>query len=165
MTRPTWDEFFLGIMDSVALRGTCNRGQSGCIITKDKDIIATGYVGSPAGMPHCDEVGHQMKKVIHTDGDGHTSEHCVRTIHAEQNAICRAAKNGHAINGATLYCSMTPCRVCAMMIISCGIERVVAKNKYHAGAESIEMFKQVGVEIVHVHNEVQQYTNVGTTKE
>jgi dCMP deaminase len=119
--------------------------------------LVTGYVGSPVGLAHCDEIGHQMKKVIHVDEDNRTTEHCVRTVHAEQNAICQAARQGISINGATLYCRMTPCRTCAMLIINCGIKRVVCERKYHAGAESEEMLKMAGVELEFFHEEVQHY--------
>ncbi len=153
--RPTWDEYFLEVMHALAKRATCDRGRSGCVIVKDKQILTTGYVGSPPGFPHCYEVGHQMKKMLHEDGT--ISEHCVRTLHAEQNAIMQAAKRGVALEGATCYCSMTPCRTCAMFLISVGIKRVVAERKYHAGAESIEMFKHAGVQLEHVYDEVQQY--------
>ena len=154
-TRPSWDEYFLGIMNSVAARSTCDRGRSGCVIVKDKQILATGYVGSPVGLPHCDDVGHQMKKMVHEDGS--VTQHCVRTIHAETNALCQAAKRGVAVEGSTLYCRMTPCRNCAMQIINCGIVRVVCERWYHAGGESIDMFKAANVGIEHVFDEVQQY--------
>ena len=85
------------------------------------------------------------------------SQHCVRTVHAEQNAICQAAKRGVSIDGATLYCRMTPCRVCAMLIINCGIKRVVCERRYHAGAESEEMFRVAGVQLEYMHDELQQY--------
>ena len=153
--RPSWDDYFMEICDTVAKRATCGRGRSGCIIAKDNRILVTGYVGSPAGLPHCDEVGHQMKQMIHEDGS--VTQHCVRTVHAEQNAICQAAKNGISIEGATLYCRMTPCRTCAMLIINCGIKRVVCQRKYHDSADSLSMFAQAGVEIVHLLDEVQQY--------
>jgi dCMP deaminase len=107
------------------------------------------------GLPHCDEVGHQMKKMLNEDGS--ISEHCVRTVHAEQNAICQAAKLGVSIDGATVYCRMTPCRTCAMLIINCGIKRVVCERKYHAGAESEEMFKKVGIELEYKYDELQKY--------
>jgi dCMP deaminase len=155
--RPSWDDYFLGIAQTVATRATCNRGRSGCVIVRDKQILVTGYVGSPMGLPHCDDVGHQMKKVVHEDG--HVTQHCVRTVHAEQNAITQAAKLGIAINNATLYCKMTPCRTCAMLIINCGIKRVVCEKKYHAGAESEEMFKEAKVELIFKHEEVEQYKN------
>jgi dCMP deaminase len=100
-----------------------------------------------------------MKKVVHEDG--HETSHCVRTVHAEQNAICQAAKLGVGIDGATLYCRMTPCRTCAMLIINCGIVRVVCERKYHAGAESEELFRQAGVALEYKHDEVQEYDNQG----
>ena len=142
---------------SISKRATCDRGRSGCVIARENQILATGYVGAPAGLPHCDEVGHQMRKVLHEDGS--VSQHCVRTVHAEQNAICQAAKRGVAIAGATLYCRMTPCRTCAMMIINCGIVRVVAERRYHDGAESEEMFRIAGVILEYVHDEVEKYEN------
>lgn len=154
-TRPSWDEYFMEVMEAISKRATCDRGRSGCVIVKNKQILVTGYVGSPMGLPHCDEVGHQMKKMLNEDGS--ISEHCVRTVHAEQNAVCQAAKLGVSIDGATVYCRMTPCRVCAMLLINCGIKRVVCERRYHAGAESEEMFKKVGIELEFVHDEVQQY--------
>jgi dCMP deaminase len=153
--RPSWDEYFMEIAHTVSKRATCNRGRSGCVIVKDKQILVSGYVGSPVGLPHCDEVGHQMKKMLHEDGS--ISEHCVRTVHAEQNAICQAAKRGIALDGSTLYCRMTPCRVCAMLIINCGIKRVVCEKKYHAGAESEEMFAKAGVKLEFFSEEVMTY--------
>jgi len=155
--RPSWDEYFMEVAASISKRATCDRGRSGCVIARDNQLLVTGYVGAPAGLPHCDEVGHQMRKVLHEDGS--VSQHCVRTVHAEQNAICQAAKRGVAIAGATLYCRMTPCRTCAMMIINCGIVRVVAERRYHDGAESEEMFRTAGVILEYVHDEVQRYDN------
>lgn len=156
-SRPSWDEYFMEVCNAIAKRATCDRGRSGCVIAGDHQILATGYVGAPAGLPHCDEIGHQMRKMLHEDGS--ITQHCVRTVHAEQNAICQAAKRGVSIDGATLYCRMTPCRTCAMMIINCGIKRVVAERRYHAGAESEEMFAQAGIQLEFVHDEVQKYAN------
>jgi len=153
--RPSWDEYFMEVMEAISKRATCDRGKSGCVIVKNKQILVTGYVGSPMGLPHCDDVGHQFKKMLNEDGS--ISEHCVRTVHAEQNAICQAAKLGVPIDGATVYCRMTPCRTCAMLLINCGIKRVVCERKYHAGAESEEMLKKVGIDLEYVHDEVQQY--------
>ncbi len=155
--RPSWDEYFLKMADTVATRATCDRGRSGCVITRNKQILVTGYVGSPMGLEHCDDVGHLMKKTVHEDG--HITNHCVRTVHAEQNAITQAARRGIALEGATLYCRMTPCRTCAMLIINCGITRVVCEKKYHAGAESEEMFRKVGIQLEFVSTDVMQYTN------
>lgn len=153
--RPTWDEYFMEIAKTVAKRATCDRGRSGCVIAKNKQILVTGYVGSPAGLPHCDEVGHQMKTTTHEDG--HQSQHCVRTAHAEQNAIVQAAKVGIPIEGATLYCKMTPCSVCAKMIINCGIKRVVCEKRYHAGADSEDMFQKAGVKLEFNDEGIEQY--------
>jgi len=157
MVRLPWDDYFLELMDTVARRATCDRGRSGCVIVRDRRIISTGYVGSPPGLPHCDDVGHLLKEVI--DEDGTVRKHCVRTIHAEQNAICQAARLGIALEGSTLYCRMEPCRVCAMLIISCGIKKVVAQKRYHAARETREMFAQAGIELVVVQDETENYSN------
>jgi dCMP deaminase len=155
--RPTWDQYFMEIANTVATRATCDRGRSGCVIARDKQILVTGYVGSPRGLPHCDEVGHLMKKVYHEDE--RITQHCMRTVHAEQNAICQAARLGIPLQGATIYCRMTPCRTCAMLIINCGISRVVCERKYHDSLESEEMFRLSGVILEYVYNEVQEYKN------
>lgn len=153
--RPSWDEYFVEIAKTVAKRATCDRGRSGCVIARDRQILVTGYVGSPKGLPHCDEVGHQMKTMRHEDG--HESQHCIRTAHAEQNAIVQAAKLGIAIDGGTVYCKMTPCAVCAKMIINAGIKRVVCEKRYHAGGESEEMFRQIGMELDFIDENVEKY--------
>jgi len=155
--RPTWDEYFMELANTAAKRATCDRGRSGCVIVRNKQLLVTGYVGSPLGLPHCDDVGHMFKKVTHEDG--RITQHCVRTVHAEQNAICQAAKLGIALENGTLYCRMTPCRTCAMLIINCGIKRVVCERKYHAGSESEEMFRQAGVTLDFINDEVEKYEN------
>jgi dCMP deaminase len=145
--RPSWDEYFMEVMEAISKRATCDRGKSGCVIVRDKQILVTGYVGSPKGLDHCDEVGHQFKKMLNDDGS--VSEHCVRTVHAEQNAVCQAAKLGISIE----------CRTCAMILINCGIKRIMCERKYHAGAESEEMFKKVGITLEYKYDEVQEYKN------
>lgn len=155
--RPDWDEYFFEIMDAVSKRATCDRGRSGCVIAKNKRILASGYVGAPAGCKHCDEVGHEMHTVVKEDGT--ESKHCIRTTHAEQNAIAHAARVGVALEDSTLYCQMTPCYACAKMIINAGIIRVVCKNDYHAGARSKEIFKEAGVEFQLLNEQVEQYKN------
>lgn len=155
--RPSWDEYFMEVADAISKRATCDRGRSGCVVAKDRQVLVTGYVGSPQGLPHCDEIGHELKKLIHEDG--HLTQHCVRTVHAEQNAICQAAKRGIPIEGATLYCRMTPCRTCAMLLINCGIVRIVCERRYHAGEESEQLFRLAGVPIEFKHKETQQYEN------
>ena len=145
----------MDLANTAAKRATCDRGRSGCVIVRDKQVLVTGYVGSPKGMPHCDDVGHLFKKVYHEDGS--VTQHCVRTVHAEQNAITQAARRGIALDKGTLYCKMTPCRTCAMLIINCGIERVVCEKKYHAGKESEDLFRDAGVELVFFNDEVEEY--------
>ncbi len=153
--RPSWDEYFMEVCEAISKRATCGRGRSGCVIAKDHQILATGYVGAPSGLPHCDEVGHQLKQMVHEDGS--ITTHCVRTVHAEQNAICQAAKRGVSIDGATLYCRMTPCRTCAMLIINCGIVRVVCQRRYQSPADSESMFEKAGVKLEYVFDETQSY--------
>jgi len=154
--RPTWDEYFIEVMEAVSKRVTSERGRSGCVIVKDQHIVAKDSVGSAQADDHSDDVGHLFQKRLNSDGT--TSNHCVRTIHAEQNAICQAAKKGASIDGGTLYCRMTPCAVCAKMIISCGIKRVVAQRKYHDGKHSEDLFLKCGVKLEYVFDEVQEYS-------
>jgi len=154
--RPSWDDYFMEVADAISKRATCDRGRSGCIIAKDKQILATGYVGSPAGFPHCDEAGHDLRKSFNEDDS--ISQHCVRTVHAEQNAICQAAKRGVSIDGATVYCRMTPCRICAMLLINCGVKRVYAERKYHTGGESEKMLKKAGIKLEYKFKEIEKYS-------
>ncbi len=156
--RPTWDEYFIEIMPLVGSRSTCDRGRLGCVIVKDKRIISSGYAGSPAGCKHCDEAGHEMHTV--TQEDGTESRHCIRTSHAEQNAIVQAAKIGVSTDGATLYIKMTPCYICAKMVINAGIKRVVALNDYHASKRSKEVFKEAGVEFDLLNQELETYSDM-----
>ena len=153
--RPSWDEYFLELADTASKRATCDRGKSGCVIVRDKQVLATGYVGSPAGLPHCDDVGHLMKKVIQENGE--ISEHCLRTVHAEQNAICQAAKRGISIEGATIYQRMTPCRTCAMLLINCGIKKIVCERKYQLAEESEQLLAKAGIELVYKYDGRQEY--------
>ena len=136
--RPSWDEYFLNLVEPLGSRGTCDRGRSGAlIVSKGNTILATGYVGAPPKQPHCDEVGHMMRTVI--DGQGNQSKHCVRTLHAEENAILQCAKDGIKIEGATIYCKMVPCYNCAMRIVRVGVNRVVALKRYHADKLSMDI--------------------------
>lgn len=153
--RPSWDDYFLEVAHAISKRATCDRGRSGCVIAKDKRLLVTGYVGSPEGLAHCDDVGHKFKQTIHEDG--HITQHCIQTVHAEQNAICQAAKFGISIEGATVYCRMTPCLTCAMLIINCGIKRIVCEKRYHAAKDSEVLFKEAGITLEYKSTEVQQY--------
>lgn len=147
--RPTWDQYFLDMLSSVRARASCDRGRSAAILTKRNRIISTGYVGSPAGLPSCDEIGHDLIEV--NDGNM-VSQHCVRTFHAEMNAILGCAREGVSTDGSTLYCHMVPCRNCGMAVIQAGIVRVVALNPYQKDHETRKMFDIAGIELVVVNS-------------
>jgi len=156
MSRPDWRTYWLGILDKVAERSTCDRGMIGAIlIDDDQQIIATGYAGAPKGLPHCSEAGHLLRKVTYEDGSVH--EHCVRTAHAERNAIVQSAKRGVSVKGAILYCTMQPCLSCATDIINAGIRKVIAKNGYHGAALTREWFNKAGVELITINPEPIKY--------
>ncbi len=155
--RISWDEYFLNLVEVIGTRGTCDRGRSGCVIIKNKRIVSTGYVGSPVNTAHCDDVGHEIHIVTE---NGKESQHCIRTTHAEQNAIVNAARFGTALDGATLYCHMTPCYICAKMIINAGIKRVVCIKDYHKGGRSKEIFKEADVEYELGNDEMETYENM-----
>jgi len=145
LKRPDWDEYFFGIMDLVASRGTCNRALVGCVIVRDKHILATGYNGSPKGLPHCHDEGCLIENTLHTDGI--SRDHCVRTTHAEQNAIAQAAKHGSSIKDSTIYLNMEPCLSCTKMIINSGIKEVVCRRRYPAAQMSRDFLKKAGIKL------------------
>ncbi len=133
MARPSWDEYFMELAQVVSKRSTCNRRSVGAVLVRDKRILTTGYNGSPPGLPHCHDEGCLL-----VDG------HCVRAIHAEQNAIIQAAVHGIDIRGATCYVTSSPCVHCAKMLIGAGIVRIVYQDSY---TEQIgfDMARQAGV--------------------
>jgi dCMP deaminase len=138
-TRPSWDDFFIKQLPALARRTTCNRGRSAAIFVKDNDQLAAGYVGSPPGMPHCDDVGHLWDK---------TGTHCLRTIHAEQNAMIRALRHGISLYGTTVYCTMTPCFTCAKLMAGVGVQRVVALHRYHDDMHTRKLFNDINISLV-----------------
>ena len=91
--------------------------------------------------------------------DGTVRQHCVRTIHAEQNAICQAARYGIPLENTTLYCTMEPCRVCAMLIISVGVKKVVAKHRYHAAQDTRDLFEKAGIDLIVMEDNIEAYDN------
>ena len=135
--RPTWDEYFMELVDATSKRATCDRGKCACLIVSEAhEILATGYVGSVRGMPHCDDVGHQM------EGD-----HCVATVHAEANAIIQAAKNGVRIDGAELYTTASPCWPCFKLVANSGIRRLYY-GEFYRDEKSLAVAEQLGIELV-----------------
>jgi dCMP deaminase len=141
MGRSSWDEYFMDIALVVARRSTCPRKHVGSVIVRDKTILSTGYNGSVRGLPHCDEVGHMME-------DGH----CVRTIHAEINAIIQAAKNGARIDGASIYVTASPCWNCFKAICNAGIRQIVFEEFYR-DERIFEVSQALGIELVELHRE------------
>ncbi len=127
MKRPTWDEYFMKITNLVAERSTCMRRIVGATIVKDKKIVSTGYNGAPKGLKHCLEIGCLREEMGIPSGERH--ELC-RGAHAEQNAIIQAAGSGTNLDGATMYCTDSPCSTCTKMIINSGIRRLVLGKKY-----------------------------------
>jgi dCMP deaminase len=127
MDRPSWDEYFMQVVDLVKTRSTCLRRKVGAVIVKDKRILATGYNGAPIGCRHCEEMGCLRQKLNIPSGERH--ELC-RAIHAEQNAIVQAAKAGATIDGSTIYVSAQPCVICAKLLINAGIKRIVFSGDY-----------------------------------
>lgn len=116
--RTDWDSYFMDIANTTAKRSTCDRASVGCVITKENIIISTGYNGSIHGEPHCDDVGHLM------DDAGH----CIRTIHAEQNAILHAERD--KLIGSTAYVTHEPCHICSRLLKQAGVTRVVYLKPY-----------------------------------
>lgn len=136
--RKNWDEYFMDIAEQVSTRATCDRKHVGAVIVKGRTLLSTGYNGSVRGAPHCDEVGHLME-------DGH----CVRTAHAEANAIVQAAKNGTAIDGSYIYTNASPCWPCFKLIANAGITRIIFKTLYR-DARIHEFAKQSGIDLTHL---------------
>ena len=126
--RPTWHQYFLTITRNVAERSTCTRAKVGAVIVRDKNILATGYNGAPAGMPHCLDVGCLIYSSRTPSGEN--EENCFRTIHAEINAIAQAAKNGASIRDADIYITHTPCIHCVKVLINTGIRRIFYEREY-----------------------------------
>lgn len=125
--RPNWDQYFMEIANVVSKRSTCLRRKVGAVIVKNKQIVATGYNGTPSGLAHCAETGCLREQLNVPSGKMH--ELC-RGIHAEQNAVVQAAYHGVSVNGGTLYCTHQPCVVCTKILINAGIERIVYANPY-----------------------------------
>lgn len=135
-TRASWDEYFLQLAQVVATRATCDRKHVGAVIVRDRTVLATGYNGSIRGLPHCDEAGHLME-----------NGHCVRTVHAEANAIAQAAKNGVSIDGASIYITASPCWVCFRLIANSGIGKIVF-GEFYRDERIWDAARTMGMELV-----------------
>lgn len=133
--RPDWDEYFLKLAMLASERATCPRMHCGCVLVKNKNVIATGYNGSIPGDTHCEDVGCMV-----------VDNHCVRTVHAEMNALVQAARRGHSVDGSTAYVTNMPCTTCAKALITAGIKRIVVFSDFHDTLASQFCFK-AGVKI------------------
>lgn len=135
------DEYFLKIASVVAERSTCRRHHVGAVAVREKHILSTGYNGAPAGLADCLELGCQRDEMGIPSG---TRQEICRGIHAEQNAIIQAALHGVSLEGGTIYCTHTPCIVCAKLLVNAKITRFVSFGKYNDNA-FIDLFKEAGI--------------------
>lgn len=135
MSRPGWSSYFMDIAKVAATRATCNRKHVGAVIVRDRMVIATGYNGSVRGLPHCDDEGHMM-----VDG------HCVRTVHAEANAILQAARHGVRVGGASIYVTASPCWPCFIMLANAGIEHIYF-GEFYRDERIFEVARKLGIAI------------------
>ncbi len=140
--RPSWDEYFMDIVDLVSKRSTCLRRKVGAVLVREKRILATGYNGPPTGITHCAVVGCLRDKLKIPSGERH--ELC-RGLHAEQNAIIQAALHGVTTKNATIYCTNHPCIICSKMIINSGITKIVYREDY-SDKLAEEMLEEAGIE-------------------
>ena len=145
--RLSWDQYFLMITRQVAERSTCQRAKVGATIVRDRSILATGYNGAPAGLPHCTEVGCLIYESRTPSGE--IEQNCFRTIHAEINAIAQSAKNGASISDASIYITHTPCIHCFKVLINTGITRIYFEKPYKL-ATLEELRRYAGVELQQV---------------
>jgi dCMP deaminase len=134
--RVDWHTYFMNIARQVATRSTCDRKHVGAVIVRARTILSTGYNGSIRGMPHCDDVGHDME-----------GSHCVATIHAEANAILQAAKNGAMIDGAEIYTTASPCWNCFKLIANAGI-RTIYYGEFYRDLKSVKVARQLKIDLV-----------------
>ena len=135
------DEYFLKVASVVAERSTCRRHHVGAVAVRDKHILATGYNGAPTGLRDCLELGCLRDEMNIPSGTRH--EIC-RGIHAEQNVIVQASLHGVSLAGSTIYCTHTPCILCAKMLVNASIERYVSFGRYNDN-QFIDLFQQAGV--------------------
>ena len=134
--RVSWEKYFMNIAIEVATRSTCDRKHVGAVIVREKTILSTGYNGSIKGLAHCDEVGHEM-----VDG------HCVRTTHAEANAIVQAAKNGVEINSSEIFVTASPCYNCFKLIANAG-NKTIYYAEFYRDDRIIDHAKEAGIRLI-----------------
>lgn len=141
--RPNVDEYFLKVASVVAERSTCRRHHVGAVAVKDKHILATGYNGAASGLKDCLELGCLRDELGIASG---TRQEMCRGIHAEQNVIVQGSLHGVSLEGSTIYCTHTPCVLCAKMLTNAKIKRYVSFGKYNDDA-FVELFKEADIEV------------------
>ena len=134
--RVNWHQYFMNIAEQVSTRSTCDRKHVGAVILRDKTILSTGYNGSIRGAPHCDDVGHDME-----------NGHCVRTVHAEANAVAQAAKHGISIDNAEIYVTASPCLSCFKLLANSGI-KVIYYKEFYRDKRIEDYAKQANIKLV-----------------
>ena len=136
MTRPTWDVYFMGIAQQVSKRSTCDRKNVGAVIVRDKVILSTGYNGSIRGVKHCDEIGHLIE-----------NGHCVRTVHAEVNAVAQSAMNGTEIKNSNIYLTASPCWPCFKVIVNSGIKKIYF-GEFYRDEKIFKFAQESGIKLI-----------------
>lgn len=136
MARPTWNVYFMGIAQQVSKRSTCDRKNVGAVIVRDKVILSTGYNGSIRGVKHCDEIGHLIE-----------NGHCVRTVHAEVNAVAQSAMNGTEIKNSSIYLTASPCWPCFKVIVNSGIKKIYF-GEFYRDEKIFKFAQESGIELI-----------------
>jgi len=134
--RVSWEEYFMNIAREVATRSTCDRKHVGAVITRGKTILATGYNGSIRGLAHCDDAGHEMENT-----------HCVRTIHAEANAIVQSARHGVRLEDSEIYVTASPCYDCFKMIANAGIYKIYF-GEFYRDDRILDHAREIGIKLI-----------------
>ena len=136
MARPTWNVYFMEIAQQVSKRSTCDRKNVGAVIVRDKVILSTGYNGSIRGVKHCDEIGHLIE-----------NSHCVRTVHAEVNAVAQSAMNGTEIKNSSIYLTASPCWPCFKVIVNSGINKIYF-GEFYRDEKIFKFAQESGIELI-----------------
>ena len=142
--RAGWDVYFMNIARQVATRSTCDRKQVGAVIVRDRTILSTGYNGSIRGSVHCDDAGHLLE-----------NGHCVRTVHAEANAIAQAARNGVRIDDSEIYITASPCWSCFRLLANSGVRRIYY-GEFYRDTRIHDFAEEVGIELVDLSDAIKK---------
>jgi dCMP deaminase len=138
MTRVSWERYFMNLAVQAATRSTCPRKSVGAVIVRDKTVLSTGYNGSLRGSPHCTEVGCLIE-----------NDHCVRTVHAEANALVQAARHGVRLEGAEIYVTASPCFACFKLIANAGLN-AIHYGEFYRDERVARFAEELGIRLVHL---------------